>query len=162
MLFTVSDSDTLAAFADDTDAPCEQESQPSILLSTLILERQSRLYFLEADRVDSVLPATKTFPLPHTHQGIAGVFQNRGRVITVLRDVLASTEQVEQPKARRLIVCETSQGLLAVPADRTLTVGSVTISAAPVHGQAVELEPGVATFICPEELAQTICKTVTH
>lgn len=118
----------------------------------LVFELGGALFGVEAARVDAVIPWREPVPLPGAVD-LAGVVQDRGRIVTVVRDPRGrrSPAGTGDPPAR-IIVCATKRGHLGLPASSARAVGTVALRTFEAPGAEVETSEGVLVWVDPDAL----------
>jgi chemotaxis signal transduction protein len=140
-------TDDLSAFVseDTKDGPSPEHQGQAVEL--LVFLQGDTLLGIEARYVDSVIPFRAPALLPLAAPTVAGVVQDRGRVVVV------RTAQERGPEPKRIIVCTTERGLIGIPASATRAVGEVIAYPAVAFGEPIDTDEGVMTLLDPKALA---------
>lgn len=139
-------------FVDDVS----QESVARITKPVLGFAFQERNYLVDVLSIYRVLRWQEPAAVPIDAKPIIGVVQDAGSLIAVLSDPMASGTTTASPK--RLIVCNTSKGLIGFPADTTFAEEQLPVDLLK-HSSNVESEHGVATYLIPETMCENFLTT---
>lgn len=131
-----------------------RDSAPAVAVSEatfsdfLLFELGGVTFALEARHVEEVIGWRRPFPLPRADRRVAGIIQDRGRIVVVL----ARPEDGDGARALRIIVCRTQRGYLGFCADKTRCVASVKVYGDLVSEAVLDTSEGVVTFLDPGRL----------
>lgn len=121
----------------------------------LVFAYAGDLYAVNAAQVEAVVPWETPAPLPRSAPELAGVAQDRGRIVTVVNDPRGRPGPLTS-KPNRLIVCTTQHGHVGLPAERTLTVGRVATGEQDMDGGLVDSSQGPLFLIDVHALARAL------
>jgi hypothetical protein len=138
----------LVTCLDDTIGP--RRGNPVTAL--LVFDYDRIAFAVEAARVESVIPWRDPVPLPRATTEMAGVIQDRGRIVTVLQHPAGVAGAARGELPRRILVCPTGRGHVGLPATSTRLVGEVELRGALASGAIVDSSVGALTFVDPEAL----------
>jgi chemotaxis signal transduction protein len=144
--------DALAAFRGEGEESDHREDDRRVSRTLLLFEFDGSILGVQADRVDAVIPWRDPAPLPSASASVAGVVQDRGRIVAVLRTPLAATSTDKKASSRRILVCATQRGFLGLPADSTRGVLSVDLASEPAPGELVDSSQGPLAYVDPNAL----------
>lgn len=140
-------SNELSPFTQDEDQSADKREVEGSEVTLLLFSQGDALLAVEAQRVDSIIPWRAPAPLPMASAAVAGVVQDRGRVIAVRRLT------VEGATPQRIIVCTTDEGLIGIPATTTRAIGPVVLRPSLVFGAPTDSSEGVLTVLDPAAIA---------
>jgi chemotaxis signal transduction protein len=126
-------------------------------LPLLVFQYGEASFVIRAEKVETVIQWREPVPLPHSRYQLAGVIQDRGRVVAVLSHpsgAEGASSGSERPS--RILVCRTSQGHIGIPADTTQSIGQVTVDSLPASGAVVDTAAGPMTYVDPEHIASSV------
>lgn len=149
--------DPLSSFRDDTGFESELSAEVEELLhahALLLFDFDGVLMGVPASTVDAVIGWRTPSRLPCATVGIAGVVQDRGRVVTVLESPLATSAPPSGATPHRLIVCKTKKGFVGIPAEATRAVGTVYLAIEPISGEPIDSSEGPLTVVDPTYLVE--------
>jgi chemotaxis signal transduction protein len=121
----------------------------------LLFQHNGIAYGVPARSVDAVVAWRKPARLPASVPGVAGVVQDRGRVIAVLASPLGESTD-DRGTHRRMVICTTRRGFLGLPCDETRQIGTVTLAQEPAAGEAVDSSSGPLVYVDPDVLAESL------
>jgi chemotaxis signal transduction protein len=117
----------------------------------LVFELDGVGFAVPARRVDAVVAFKPPSPVPDGSPALAGVIQNAGRIIAVLRHPLgAAGGKGETPS--RIIVCFTERGLIGLPATHTHGIAPIALDGR----ETVETPYGAAVLVDPEKAVRAL------
>lgn len=150
----MANEDELAAFRDPEVEALAEEAELE-RRELLLFELDGALFAVRALAVTGVVSWREPSAIPQASPRIAGVIQDSGRIIVVLRH---PTAQVADGKssASRVVVCGTKYGFIGLPATTTQGVQSVGLRAAPGSGDVVDTPAGATTYLEPAALVATL------
>jgi chemotaxis signal transduction protein len=128
------------------------DSWPEVEL--LVFESGGTAWCLEVGNIVEIVPCTSLMSVPNLPASVVGVIEHRKRVLSVASlDDGRNLDDV--PLGARVIVTQTSNGLVGILADKTVVLGRIAVEEQPAHGR--ELDSSVGTVVCvdPEKLAIT-------
>lgn len=149
--------DPLSSFRGDTGFESELSAEVDELLhahALLLFDFEGVLMAVPAGAVDAVIGWRTPARLPCATAGIAGVVQDRGRVVTVLESPLTISAPPDRATPHRLIVCKTPKGFVGIPAEATRAVGTVYLAIEPISGEPVDSSEGPLTVVDPTHLVE--------
>ena len=126
----------------------KKEEELGTSLELLTLEQGELAFAIRAEVVDSVVPWQAPAALPKAARHVHGIIQDRGRLVTVRKP------ELEGAKARRIVLCKTSRGMIGLPATSTRSVGTVVVKGALKLGTPIDTDRGALTILDSEELAR--------
>lgn len=144
------EDDPLAPFRDGGASPVGAQDYP-IRRRLLIFHFGALQLAVPAEAVDAVISFRRPSPIPLSDVVWAGVVQDRGRVVAVLRKPFESAGDIAS--ARRILVCRTRRGYVGIPARRTRGVFDVGLAHEPIPGEVLASTEGNLTFLDPPYLA---------
>lgn len=147
-------TDELSAFrgdrADDT-----AEEQVLERRDLLLFELDGALYGVRARDVTNVIAWRPPAPVPQGGPHVLGLVQDAGRVVVVVTHPASlSTEPPAQPS--RIVLCDTRQGLIGLPATTARSVEPVGLKTSPAHGELFDTPAGAAVYVEPTRVAETL------
>jgi chemotaxis signal transduction protein len=140
--------------ADDESGPSAADDELLHVRALLIFDFDGVLMGVPASSVDAVIGWRTPSRLPCATPGIAGVVQDRGRIVTVFEGPLGTAKSQSSSTPHRLIVCRTVQGFVGIPAETTRAVGTVYLAIEPISGEPVDSSEGPITVVDPEHLVE--------
>ncbi len=146
--------DELAAFKGDEDETSD-EGTVAEQQELLIFSLDDVLYGVPAHRVSTVVSWRAPTPIPQGGSRIAGVIQDAGRIIVVLRHPAGRAES-PTGEAARVVVVETRRGHIGFPAATTKGVENVVAPPTSSLGDVLEGSAGALSFIEPEEVVDAL------
>ncbi len=120
----------------------------------LLFEYGERVHGIRAASVDAVVAHQPPAPLPATVQAVAGVVQDRGRVVVVLRSPTGAPE--DAGVVRRLLICRTERGFVGLPCSTTRQVGRVVVNEPLTPGKLLDSSEGPILFVDPHHLVESL------
>ena len=139
-------SDELDAFSDSYAQDDDGGAQGLLQRALLVFQLGSEQYAVSAATVDAVIPWRDPIPLPRTSDYLAGVVQDRGRIVAILHDPLGRPKRDDSPRAR-IVICSSPWGFVGLPATATRVVGDVVVAAEPRSGRRIDSAEGPLTYI---------------
>jgi chemotaxis signal transduction protein len=122
----------------------------------LVFEHGGALYGVPAQSVDALIAWRKPARLPASVPGLAGVVQDRGRIISVLTSPLCQPSEAEP---RRIVICVTAYGFIGLPCGETRRVGPVVLAQEPQSGEVTDSSEGPLVFVDPERVVEELRRT---
>ena len=153
----MTDGDPLRAFRDGTaeaEGPAVARGEP---LELLTFRFQNNLLAVRASAVARVVGWQKPFPVPGGAPPVAGVVQDGGRIVVVLKHP-AGIPLPPKESPTRVVVCDTKRGPVGLPAMETRAVTTVLVEAPPASGDLLETTDGVATYLDVEEIVDKVLR----
>jgi chemotaxis signal transduction protein len=141
-------TDELSAFVSGHTKDSAIAEREGRRVELLVFRQGDALLGIEARWVDSIIPFRAPALLPLAAATVAGVVQDRGRVVVVCK------VQRPGPEPTRIIVCSTEHGLIGVPASATRAVGEVIAYPELTYGEPIETSDGVMTVLDPATIAR--------
>lgn len=146
--------DALQSFRSSGDGDGGEEQQGHEL-ELLVFAHGNATYGVPAASVDAVVAWRKPARLPASVSGVAGVVQDRGRIVVVLDTPLGRAGTLEDSE-RRVVICTTNRGLLGLPCKHTDQVGTITFAHEPTTGELVDSTCGPLIFLEPNAIAESL------
>ncbi|UJR82632.1 chemotaxis protein CheW [Sandaracinus amylolyticus] len=154
-------TDPLSRFREDlSGGQGHAESSARHRRALLLFEHGGALLGVPAESVDAVIAWQAPARLPCATAGIAGVVQDRGRIVAVLESPLGESER-ETRAVRRLIVCGTTRGFVGIPAETTRGVSTVELARDATPGELVDSSEGPLTIVDPIALISAVRETTS-
>lgn len=122
--------------------------------TALVFEHGGTLYGVAAHSVDALIAWRKPAPLPASVAGLAGVVQDRGRIISVLTSPLGRHAEPAPP--RRIVICTTAYGFIGLPCGETRRVGPVVLAEEPVSGEVTDSSEGPLVWVDAERIVEEL------
>jgi hypothetical protein len=121
------------------------------VLDVLMFEHAGEAYAIAASSVDGVVPWRNPAPVPGASSHVLGVIQDRGRIVAVLRHP-TGRDVATKDEPRRMILCETNEGLVGLPATVTRAVTSAEYVGEPKPLAVYAGKDGAYTFVAPNRV----------
>lgn len=121
----------------------------------LVFAHGDTTYAVPARSVDAVVAWRRPAQLPASVPGVAGVVQDRGRVVVVLDSPLGRPADRAEDD-RRVVICATERGLLGLPCRQTRQVGTVSFAHVPTTGELVDSSSGPLIYLDPAVVAESL------
>ena len=139
--------DDLHAFGSEREEAAKQARRGDTV-ELLVITQGALLLAIEATHVESVVSFQTPAVLPQASPWVSGIIQDRGRLVAVRK-----TEH-ECPQVSRIVLCNTSRGLIGIPASETRSIGQVCLSGPVGFFTPIDSDVGALTILDPEELAR--------
>ena len=144
-------SDELHRFrTDGSEDDADESGVGGFSQSLLLFEYSDQLLGVSAEVVDAVIAWRQPARMPGSPPSLAGVVQDRGRIVAVLRSPLGDGASVD---CQRILVVSTAYGYIGLPAQETREVRTVELADEPVSGGLIDSSEGPLTYLDPEAIA---------
>jgi chemotaxis signal transduction protein len=148
-------SDELEAFQDVAPGQDQPNTQlQRVVRELLVFEYSGDAYAVLASCVAGVVPWKAPARVPGADRKVAGVIQDRGRIVVLMAH--PTGRQCESlTDAKRVVVCVTNRGYIGLPASVTRSVGPVELDAEPGAFSVHDSARGPFTYLDPTAYAVT-------